>query len=78
MSVLLLIAAITGTHGMLTKISLASDALIDWQRQRLGPRDSLRVYWVGHSLMEAQVETSEGKLRLLEMIELMARTQGLA
>ena len=78
MSVLLLIAALTGTHVMLTKISLASDAMIDWQRQRLGPRDSLRVYWVGHSLMETQVDTSEGKLRLLEMVGLMAKTQGLA
>ena len=77
-SVLLLIAAMIGTYVMLKKSLLESDALIDWQRHRLGPRDSLRVYWVGHSLMEAQVDTSAGKLRLLEIVGLMAEAQGLA
>jgi hypothetical protein len=76
MSFLLLIAAITGT-AMLTRSSPESGALIDWKKHRLGPRDSLRVYWVGHSLMEAQVDTSEGKLRLLEIVGLMAEAQGL-
>jgi hypothetical protein len=75
-SFLLLIAAITGT--VMLRSSPESDALIDWKGHRLGPRDSLRVYWVGHSLMEAQVDTSEGKLRLLEIVGLMAKAQGLA
>jgi hypothetical protein len=77
-SILLLIAAITGTYVKFTRSSPESDTMIDWQRHRLGPRDSLRVYWVGHSLMEAQVDTSEGKLRLLEIVGLMAKAQGLA
>jgi len=78
MSVLLLIAAIPSTYVMVTRSLPQSDALLDWKGHRLGPRDSLRVYWVGHSLMEAQVDTSEGKLRLLEMVGLMAEAQGLA
>jgi hypothetical protein len=77
-SILLLIVAIASMYVMFTSNSPASNALIDWQGQRRGPRDSLRVYWVGHSLMEAQVDTSVGKLRLLEMVGLMAKAQGLA
>jgi hypothetical protein len=77
-SFLLLVAAITGTYIMFTRSSPERDALIDWQGQRQGPRDSLRVYWVGHSLMEAQVNTSEGIFRLLELVGHMATTQGLA
>jgi hypothetical protein len=76
-SFLLLITAITGIYVMFTRSPPESGALIDWKRHRLGPRDSLRVYWVGHSLMEAQVNTSEGKLRLLEIVGLMAEAQGL-
>ena len=77
-SVLLLIVAITGTYIRVTSSAPERAAVLDWQGQRLGPRDALRVYWVGHSLMETQVETTEGTLRLLEMVGRMAEAQGLA
>ena len=75
---LVLLTVITGTYTMRTRSAPGSDAGLDWQGQRRGPRDALRVYWVGHSLMEAQVDTTEGKFRLLEMVGRMARAQGLA
>jgi hypothetical protein len=77
-SVLVLLAAIAGTYVMCTRSAPRSAIGLDWQGQRRGPRDALRVYWVGHSLMEAQVDTSEGKFRLLEMVGRMAQAQGLA
>jgi hypothetical protein len=77
-SVLVLLAAIAGTYVMCTRSAPGSAIGLDWQGQRRGPRDALRVYWVGHSLMEAQVDTAEGKFRLLEMVGRMAQAQGLA
>jgi hypothetical protein len=37
----------------------------------------LRVYWVGHSLMESRVATSIGKVRLLELVGHFAESQRL-
>jgi hypothetical protein len=76
-SMLVLLATITGTYVMRTRSAPANATGFDWQSQRRGPRDALRVYWVGHSLMEAQVDTAEGKFRLLEMVGYMAQAQGL-
>jgi hypothetical protein len=77
-SVLVLLTAITGTYTMCTRSAPGSATGLDWQGQRRGPRDALQVYWVGHSLMETQVDTAEGRFRLLEMVGRMAQAQGLA
>lgn len=77
-SALVLLAAIAGTCAIGTRSSTGKAVEVDWQGQRRGPRDALRVYWVGHSLMEAQVDSAEGKFSLLEMVGHMAQAQGLA
>jgi hypothetical protein len=77
-SALVLLAAITGTYVRVTSNAPERAAVLDWQDQRRDSREALRVYWVGHSLMEAQVDTAEGKFRLLEMVGRLAEAQGLA
>lgn len=50
---------------------------VDWTANQLGPKRSVRVYWVGHSLMEARAETDAGEISLLSLVGRFATSKGL-
>jgi len=49
---------------------------VDWAAEGGGPRDSRRVYWVGHSLMNAVDSHVEGSTNLLERVGELAEARG--
>lgn len=49
---------------------------VDWAEYAGGPRDSLRVYWVGHSLLNSVDPHTEGSTNVLERLGEFAEARG--
>ena len=45
--------------------------------ERLGPKNALSVYWVGHSLMNTKADTPEGVIDLMSLLGTFAQSKGL-
>jgi len=50
---------------------------VNWDAHKLGPKSSLSVVWVGHSLIEHKVESSWGRVDLMSLVGKFAQSRGL-
>ena len=50
----------------------------NWDADKLGPRSSLSVAWIGHSLMEHQVDSTWGRLDLMSLVGRFAESRKLS
>ncbi len=50
---------------------------VNWQAHKLGPKSSVSVYWVGHSLVEAKAETEQGQITLMSLLGTFATAKNL-
>jgi hypothetical protein len=75
-------AVLTLAFGLADVMTVASradapPAAIDWQAERLGPKSAISVFWVGHSLMNAEADSSWGRLSLMSMVDRLAKSRNL-
>jgi hypothetical protein len=66
---------LAGTSMMNATISMAGAPP---PSERLGPKNDLSVYWVGHSLVEAEADSEWGKISLPMLVGRFAETRGLS
>lgn len=50
---------------------------VNWDAEKLGPKSSASVVWVGHSLIEHKVESSWGQVDLMSMVGKLAQSRDL-